>query len=131
MENGRNPYRPARAPLVVALVATMSGGAAQPVFAGDMTLISSSPKPNQTIQGMRASVALEFGAPVDHAASRLTLVTPDATRTLRARLSSRPNTVFAAAGDLPKGHYVLKWQVRSMDGQHVNGEIPFDVADRK
>jgi methionine-rich copper-binding protein CopC len=116
---------------LLALAVLILGGAAQPALAGDMSLISSSPKPNQTIGGTRASIALEFGAPVDHAASRLTLVAPNATRTLRARLSSRPNTVFATAGDLPKGHYLLKWQVRSMDGQQVSGELPFEVGDRK
>lgn len=117
--------------LLVLAVAMAGLGTLQPSFAGDMTLLSSSPKANQTIAGTRAAIALEFGGPVDHAASRLTLVEPNATRTLRPRLSSRPNTVFASAGDLPKGHYVLKWEVRSMDGQQVNGEIPFEVADRK
>jgi methionine-rich copper-binding protein CopC len=47
---------------------------------------------------------------------------------LRPRLSSRPNTLFASAGDLRKGHYVLQWRIRGMDGRTAGGEIPFEVG---
>jgi methionine-rich copper-binding protein CopC len=111
-----------------AVAAAVILGWPQTGVADPMALVTSFPKANQTIGGKAASISLRFSGPIDHAASTLTLVAPDATRVLRARLDSRPNTLFAAAGNLRKGHYVLRWQVRGMDGSRASGEVPFEVG---
>jgi len=83
---------------------------------------------NQIMEGKADAFSIRFDGPVNHASSRLTLVTPRGVRSLHARLDSEPNTLFANVGALPPGSYELRWEARSMDGQVTKGTIPFTVA---
>jgi methionine-rich copper-binding protein CopC len=85
---------------------------------------------DQIMDGRATSFSIRFDGPIDHAASRLTLVTPHGVRSLRARLNSEPNTLFTAVGTLPAGNYELRWEARAMDGEVSKGIIPFKVSAR-
>ena len=101
---------------------------ASPSWARPMAVVGSFPMVNQIMTGSATSFAIRFDGPIDHAGSRLTLVTSQGTRSLRARLDSQPNTLFSAVGVLPSGSYELRWEVRAMDGEVSRGTIPFKVA---
>jgi methionine-rich copper-binding protein CopC len=95
-----------------------------------MSVVESFPMVDQIMNGRATSFSVRFDGPIDHAASRLTLVTPHGARSLRARLDSEPNTLFTAVGALPPGSYELRWEARAMDGEVSRGTIPFKVSTR-
>ena len=97
-------------------------------WARSMSVVESYPMVNQIMEGRADSFSIRFDGPVDHASSRLTLVTPQGSRPLHARLDSEPNTLFTAVGKLPPGSYELRWEARAMDGQVTKGTIPFKVG---
>ncbi len=97
-------------------------------WARAMSVVGSFPMVNQIMDGSATSFAIRFDGPVDHAASRLTLVTPKSTRPLHARLGGEPNTLFSAVGALPPGSYELRWEAHAMDGEISRGAIPFKVS---
>ena len=97
-------------------------------WAREMNVMGSFPMVNQIMDGRATSFSIRFDGPVDHALSRLTLVTPHGTRALHARLDSEPNTLFTAVGALPVGRYELRWEARAMDGEITKGTIPFEVS---
>jgi len=97
-------------------------------WARSMSVTESYPMVNQIMEGKADAFSIRFDGPVNHASSRLTLVTPRGVRSLHARLDSEPNTLFANVGALPPGSYELRWEARSMDGQVTKGTIPFTVA---
>jgi methionine-rich copper-binding protein CopC len=93
-----------------------------------MSVVESHPMIDQIMDGKARAFSIRFDGPVDHAASRLTLVTPHGLRRLRPRLDSEPNTLFATVGALAPGSYELRWEARSMDGDVSKGTVPFKVA---
>jgi len=95
-----------------------------------MSVVESFPMVDQTMDGRATSCSVRFDGPIDHAASRLTLITPHGVRTLRPRLDSEPNTLFTAVGALPPGSYELRWEARAMDGEVSKGTIPFKVSPK-
>ena len=97
-------------------------------WARPMSVMESFPMINQIMDGTATSFSIRFDGPVDHAKSRLTLVTPHGARALHARLDSEPNTLFTAVGILPSGSYELRWEARAMDGEVSKGTIPFKVS---
>ncbi len=97
-------------------------------WARQMSVVGSFPMVNEIMDGRATSFSIRFDGPVDHARSRLTLVTPHGSRALHARLDSEPNTLFTAVGALPPGRYELRWEARSMDGDVSKGVIPFEVS---
>jgi methionine-rich copper-binding protein CopC len=99
-------------------------------WARSMSVVGSFPMVDQIMDGRSTSFSIRFDGPIDHAASRLTLVTPHGVRSLRARLNSEPNTLFTAVGTLPAGNYELRWEARAMDGEVSKGIIPFKVSAR-
>jgi methionine-rich copper-binding protein CopC len=114
--------------VVLALVAaTWWPGTAH---AQPMSALDSFPVVNQVMDRSATSFAIRFDGPIDHARSRLTLVTPLGVRALRARLNSRPNTLFSAVGALAPGNYQLQWEVMAMNGTISRGSIPFSVSPR-
>jgi methionine-rich copper-binding protein CopC len=113
---------------VAAAVMVLAGVWVPPCWARPMTVVDSFPMINQIMTGSATSFAIRFDGPIDHAGSRLTLVTPKGTRSLRARLDSQPNTLFSAVGALPVGSYELRWEARAMDGEVTKGTIPFKVS---
>lgn len=126
MRHARGSGR-AKAPIMVLAfaVASLSWSAC---WAGSMNVVGSFPMVNEIMDGRATSFSIRFDGPVDHATSRLTLVTPHGTRALHARLDSEPNTLFTAVGTLPAGRYELRWEARSMDGDVTKGTIPFEVS---
>jgi len=117
----------AQAAIVLAAVLVMSLRPV-PVWARPMTVMSSFPMVNQIMDGSARSFSIRFDGPVAHGSARLTLITPNGNRSLRARLGSEPNTLFAAVGNLPPGGYELRWRVQAMDGDESTGTIPFNVS---
>jgi methionine-rich copper-binding protein CopC len=97
-------------------------------WARPMSVLESFPMVNQIMDGTATSFSIRFDGPVNHATSRLTLVTAHGARTLHARLDSEPNTLFTAVGILPSGSYELRWEARAMDGEVSKGTIPFKVS---
>ena len=96
-------------------------------WARAMKLMNSYPAIDEIMNGSAFSFALHFDGPVDHARSRLILVTPDGNRTIHPRLSSQPNTLYGTVGELPPGDYELQWNALAMDGEVTTGSIPFHV----
>ncbi len=126
MRHARGSGR-ARTP-IVALAFAVAGLSWSACWARQMSVMGSFPMVNEIMDGRATSFSIRFDGPVDHALSRLTLVTPHGTRALHARLDSAPNTLFTAVGDLPPGSYELRWEARSMDGEISQGTIPFAVS---
>jgi copper resistance protein C len=114
----------ALAAAVGAIAATSLAGAS----ARAMGLVEQKPKVNEIMQGSGLAFALRFDQPIDHQSSSLDLVTPQGTKTLRARLDAEPNTLYTAVGKLAPGEYMLRWKARARDGQTLMGTIPFRVA---
>jgi methionine-rich copper-binding protein CopC len=80
------------------------------------------------MDGSATSFAIRFDRPVDHARSRLTLVTPQGDRSLQPRLEAEPNTLFSPIGRLEPGGYELRWEAVEPGGAVSRGAIPFRVA---
>jgi methionine-rich copper-binding protein CopC len=116
--------------LVAALAVAAVGLWASECGARAMSVMDSFPMVNQIMDGSATSFAIRFDGPINHSASRLTLVTPRGTQQLRARLDSEPNTLYSSVGTLPAGDYQLRWEARSMDGEVSRGAIPFKVSPR-
>jgi len=114
--------------LIVALTFAASLPWSAACWARSMSVVGSFPMVDQIMDGRATSFSIRFDGPIDHAASRLTLVTPHGVRSLRARLDSEPNTLFTAVGALPAGNYELRWEARAMDGEVSKGIIPFKVS---
>jgi methionine-rich copper-binding protein CopC len=114
--------------LIVALTFAVASLSWSTCWARSMSAVESFPMVDQIMNGKATSFSVRFDGPIDHAASRLTLVTPHGSRSLRARLDSEPNTLFTAVGALPPGSYELRWEARAMDGEVSKGTIPFKVS---
>lgn len=114
--------------LIMALTFAVASLAWSGCWARSMSVVESYPRVDQIMEGKATAFSIRFDGPVDHAASRLRLVTPHGLRRLRARLDSEPNTLFATVGALPPGNYELRWEARSMDGEVSQGTIPFKVT---
>lgn len=96
-------------------------------LARTMSVVGSHPAVNEIMDGRATSFSIRFDGPIDHAGSRLTLITAHGNRILHSRLESEPNTLFTDVGALPGGSYELRWEARSMDGEVSKGSIPFTV----
>jgi methionine-rich copper-binding protein CopC len=103
--------------------ASLAGASAQA-----MGLVEQTPAVNEIMSGSTLAFALRFDQPIDHQLSGLSLVTPQGTRMLRARLDAEPNTLYSAVGQLAPGEYTLHWKARARDGQMLSGSVPFRVA---
>jgi len=131
MSDARTTLRTSSGRVKVLIVALAFAIATLPwsgCWAGSMSVVESYPMVNQIMEGKADAFSIRFDGPVNHASSRLTLVTARGVRSLHARLDSEPNTLFANVGALPPGSYELRWEARSMDGQVTKGTIPFTVA---
>ena len=112
----------------LALLLLLAGGAA-PLHAQPMRVLETSPMARSVMDGNRQEVFVRFDHPVDHNASRLLILQEGRTvRTLQPRLNASPDTLYAAAGSLAPGAYVLRWEARGRpDGTMTEGELPFTV----
>lgn len=106
------------------------GASAGAAWAEPMRVIESSPRHAATMDGNRQEFRVRFSQPVDHNVSRLLVRQGDRTiRTLRPRLGASPDTLYAVAGGLRPGDYVLQWQARPRGGAEMT-EGAFDFSVR-
>ncbi len=130
--HGAGPEPAARLPrrrAAGALVVVLALAAAHPAAAQTMRLLGAEPRPNQVMSGSGVAFALHFDHPLDHQASRFTLLGPDdARRTVPVRLQSQPNVLYGSVGQLAAGSYALEWSARAGNGAALSGTLPFMVA---
>lgn len=102
---------------------------APPARAEPMQVLQASPAARSVMAGNRQEFFVRFSHPVDHYTSRLEILRDgQVLLTLRPRLDSSPDTLYAAAGNLPAGSYALRWMAKSgRDGSVLEGELPFSV----
>jgi methionine-rich copper-binding protein CopC len=94
-----------------------------------MQMRESRPSAGTIIHGNHAEYFIRFDGPVDHAGSRMQITqSGHVVQTLRPRLDSAVDVLFASGESPSPGRYMLHWEARSMDGDVSNGDIPFDVA---
>ncbi len=100
---------------------------ALPLFAHAI-LLSATPAVSQGLRGPDIPVRLQFNSRIDVKRSRLLLVFPDGQqRTLQIGQQSSPNSLISEAKGLPRGPYILRWQVLASDGHISRGEVPFRI----
>lgn len=120
--------------IVLAMLAATSTGAervkAAPAPASEaMTLVEQYPHAYQLMSGLGVAFALGFDRPLNHIASGFTLVTPNGQeRTIRLRIDTQANTLYASVGRLDPGGYELRWHARAVDGRAMSGVFPFTVG---
>lgn len=80
-------------------------------------MMEASPAARSVMRGPAQEFFVRFDGPVDHQASRLILQRGEVVvRELRPRLGASPNTLYAVAGQLLPGDYVLRWVVAPRGG---------------
>lgn len=100
-----------------------------PAWAQPMRVLESSPSARGVMSGNREEFFVRFSEPVNHNTSRLVILRDgQEVRVLQPRLNSSPETLYALAGNLPAGSYVLRWIARSSrDGATTEGMIEFSI----
>ena len=91
-------------------------------------LVSSQPAVNGSISGPDIAVLLKYNSRVDMEHSTLTLLEPDGkVEKVAIKSEPEPGLLSAKLTGLPKGAYVLRWQVLATDGHITRGKVPFKV----
>ena len=101
-----------------------------PSLASAMSMIESRPAGGAVMNGKGEEFYVRFDAPINHKQSRLTIERDGRlVRSLRTRLNSSPETLYARVAALPPGSYDLHWSVRAAtDGAQTDGLVPFSVT---
>lgn len=115
------PRRAAAAALLVAILVPRSGKA-------HSILMDSTPRAGGTVSPGTVAVRLRFNSRVDAARSGVSLHRADRSPQVLAIVSGGAGDVLTAAADVQPGAYTLQWQVFSVDGHIVRGEVPFTVS---
>ncbi len=103
--------------VVAGFLALTASLAPSPGWAQMLHMMEASPTARSVMQGQAQEFFVRFDGPVNHQASRLLIQRGDAViRTLRPRLGASPNTLYALAGSLPPGDYVLRWEAAPRGG---------------
>jgi len=102
---------------------------AAPAWSQGLRPIETSPAANATVAPPANSYRLRFSAPVNHYESRLIVLQGgQVLETLRPRLETAPDVVFAESRPLQPGAYELRWSVRSgVDSSISEGALAFTV----
>jgi len=92
-------------------------------------VVETMPAKDGTLSSAGGDYFVRFDQPVDHIHSTLDIKQDGKTvQTLRPRLNSEPNVLFARAPNLPPGKYVMHWSVPAANGSTVyQGEVSFSV----
>jgi copper resistance protein C len=91
-------------------------------------LVSSTPQKNAAVSGPDLNINLKYNSRVDGGRSALSLLKPDGSvERIGGLTQPLPDVVSASTHGLPKGAYVLRWQVLSSDGHITRGEVPFRI----
>ena len=100
---------------------------AHPAFAHAI-IVSSEPKPQQTVKGPDLEIVIRFNSRIDAGRSRLTLKSSGGSVILPLEAADEGNTLRGSASNLGDGSYELLWQTLSVDGHITHGAIPFRVS---
>jgi methionine-rich copper-binding protein CopC len=94
-----------------------------------MHVLESTPAAEAIMHGSNVQYVVRFDGPVDHAQSRLEILSDgQVVKQLHPLLDSAANVLFASTSAPEPGHYVLHWTAKSMpDGEASDGMIPFSV----
>ncbi len=94
-----------------------------------MRVMESLPSARGVMSGNSEEFFVRFSEPVNHNDSRLVILRDgQEVRVLQPRLRSAPEVLYAQAGNLAPGAYVLRWTARSgRDGRTSEGMIEFTV----
>ena len=132
MQKTGGPVASMRSEMQALILVLLVAGGVWPAqaWARSMAVMESFPMVDQIMDGSATPFSIRFDGPIDHARSRLILITPKGTQALHPRLDSEPNTLFSPVGRLAPGNYELRWEVRAMDGERSSGTVPFKVAPR-
>ena len=109
------------------LIAPVVLFATTPADAGNVQRTIGQPRLVRVDTGHGYAVALWFTRPIDHARSRLVLVSKAGRRPINARLSSEPNVLYAVVGQVPPGSYELEWTVPCLDGALLSGKLALEI----
>jgi methionine-rich copper-binding protein CopC len=91
-------------------------------------LVSSTPQKNAAVSGPDLNINLKYNSRVDGGRSALSLLKPDGSvERIGGLTQPLPDVVSASTHGLPKGAYVLRWQVLSSDGHITRGEVPYRI----
>lgn len=98
-------------------------------LARPMHVLASTPAAEAIMHGSNVQYVVRFDGPVDHAQSRLEILSDgQVVKQLHPLLDSAANVLFASTSAPEPGHYVLHWTAKSMpDGEASDGMIPFSV----
>lgn len=91
-------------------------------------LEASQPTANGSVPAGTIQLRLRYNSRIDRTRSVLTLIRPDKTRMPVAIDPDGPPEAINANLDLPRGAYVMRWQVLAIDGHITRGDLPFTVA---
>ncbi|MBK1661590.1 copper resistance protein CopC [Paracraurococcus ruber] len=116
---------PVRAAVTLGLILAF----APPAAAEPPRMVQSSPVARSAMDGSRQEIWVRFDHPVDHNTSRLLVLQGGSlVRALHPRLDASPDTLYALAGSLAPGEYLLRWEARSRrTGEMAEGSLPFTV----
>ena len=96
--------------------------------ARELHVRESSPAAETIVHGDHAQYVVRFDGPVNHAASRLSIMQGDhVVQTLRPLLDSAVDVLYASGRVPDPGSYSLHWEAVSADGDRTAGDIPFKV----
>jgi len=115
--------------LILALLLLPMLAQVPPTLAQQMRVLDTLPRANSTMAGNRQEFSVRFDGPVDHNTSRLEVMRGEAVvRVLQPRLNANPDTLYAIAGGLPAGAYVLRWHaVARRGGEATEGSLAFSI----
>ena len=101
--------------------------------AADLKVIDTWPAANALIDSRSDGFIVRFNQPIDHVFSSIFVKRGDQTvETLKARLDSAPEVLFARAPTLPAGSYTLHWVVKTIQDQRIEqGDVPFTIGPPK
>jgi len=92
-------------------------------------LIQSDPAIGATVKAGLVAIRLRYNSRIDRGRSRLTLNRPDKTQTVLPIGRDGADDTLATTAELPRGDYVLRWQVLAVDGHITRGDVPFTVTE--
>ena len=107
---------------VLAAVAVPAGAEAHAI------LIQSDPAIGATVEAGKVAFTLRYNSRIDRVRSRLTLRRPDQTQAVLPIDRDGFDDSLTTTTELPRGDYVLRWQVLAVDGHITRGDVPFTVT---